>query len=127
MDYCEIRNLFTETTDFIEKINKTPEDIIFIGNEETGESCSWEEFMTLADKDYREHHGNRKVRKDLVIIFSDLSRIHRHVYDNLGEWKFIKRFEMPDKTSKVKTLFCVEDDQLMFDVWTMLKNHREES
>lgn len=124
MSYYETRNLLTETTAFIEKNGKTPEDIIFIGNEETGECCSWEEFKVLADKDYLEEHGARKVRKDFVIIFSDRSRIYRYTYDNLGEFKFIKRFEMPEQKSKIETFFIVEDDELMLEAWDMICGKR---
>ena len=105
-------NFLSETKEAIEKHGHTALDIIFIGIENTGESCSWEGFQTLADKEYHNDFVEQKVHGDLIIVFKDGSRLYRFEYDGQEDWRFLKPFVMPKKLDKIKTLFLYDNDKL---------------
>ena len=112
-------NFLSETKEAIKKHGHTDQEIIFIGIEETGHSCTWEEFQTLADKEYHEDFVEQKVHGDLIIVFSDGSRLYRFGYDGQEEWGFLKPFVLPKKMHKIKTLFLYDDDKLDgYHQWT---------
>lgn len=45
-------NLLEETLAALEENGKTPDDIMFIGDEDGEYGCTWEEFKVLANKEY---------------------------------------------------------------------------
>ena len=98
-------NLLEETIEAIESSGHTNTDIIFIGSESSGHSCSWEEFKTLADKEYDSGYGGNEVAYDLIIAFSDGSTMWRDEYDGSEWWDYSKPFVNPKTTSKIITLF----------------------
>ena len=98
-------NLLKETTDIMLQYEKNPSDIIFIGSEHSEHSCTWEEFVFLADQEYNAGYGSTQVATDLIIIFNDSSRMDRAEYDGCEWWKFMKPFKMPIKKKHVSTLF----------------------
>jgi len=67
-----MKNLKEETQLTIQSNGYSPNDIIFIGAEESGYSCSWEEFQVLANKDYDNGYGGRIVSVDVFHIVCEL-------------------------------------------------------
>jgi len=118
-------NLLEETKAAIEKHGHRPEDIIFIGIPDSGESCSWAEFLALADKEYYEEVGEIKVHKDLIILFKDGSRLYRHDYDTIEEWRYMPAFHMPAEIRPLKSLWMCPEDRLQVGSWDLIKYGRE--
>jgi hypothetical protein len=88
-------NLLKETKDLIEALHQSVDDIIFIGSEASGHSCTWEEFCTLADFEYDNGFGGQNVVADLVIVFRDMTMLHREEYDGSEWWGIRSPFKMP--------------------------------
>lgn len=97
-------NLLNETIEAIRGSGHTPEDIIFIGSEESGHSCTWEEFQALADIEYSHGFGAARVATDLVIVFSDGQKLWRGEYDGSEWWEFSAPFVMPKATKPIVRL-----------------------
>lgn len=97
-------NLLNETKEAIERSNHKPTDIIFIGSEISGHSCSWEEFTSLANHTYDSGFGAQEVANDLIIVFNDGSRLHRREYDGAENWDYHRPFKMPKNTKPIKQL-----------------------
>lgn len=97
-------NLLEETTNIMLEFGKSPDDIIFIGSESSGHSCTWEEFVVLANKDYHAGYGHAEIATDLIIVFKGGSQIEREEYDGSEWWEFRKPFNMPTETKPIVTL-----------------------
>jgi len=98
-------NLLKETQCAIEDSGHNINDIVFIGSEESGHSCTWNEFVELANKDYDSGFGSQKVAHDLVIVFSDNQKMWRSEYDGSECWAFSKSFKKPAVSKPIKSLF----------------------
>lgn len=98
-------NLLEETTNIMLGFEKSPDDIIFIGSESSGHSCTWEEFVVLANKDYHAGYGSAEVATDLIIVFNDGSRLDREEYDGAEWWEFRNPFQMPTEIKPIVNLF----------------------
>ena len=103
-------NLLKETLEDIKLSGHTIMDIIFIGSEESGYYCNWEEFTKLANQEYDDGFGAQEVATDLIIVFSDGSKMWRHEYDGSERWDYSTPFEMPQKVKQIKSLFVNSDD-----------------
>lgn len=79
-------------------------DIVFIGSETSGHSCTWDEFVELANFDYDSGFGSQKVAADLIIVFSDGAKMWRHEYDGSEHWQYSSPFKMPEKRLPVRSL-----------------------
>lgn len=97
-------NLLKETENDILRSGHKVEEIIFIGSETSGHTCTWEEFVKLADKEYDDGFGCAKVATDLIIVFSDGSKMWRDEYDGSENWSYSTPFVMPDNPLPVKRL-----------------------
>lgn len=97
-------NLLQETRQANQVSGHTERDIVFIGSMDSGHNCTWTQFEKLADIDYDADFGRQNVACDLVIEFSDGSRLVRHDYDGEESWKLIKPFRMPVKAHPIKAL-----------------------
>ena len=104
-------NLLKETIDDITQSGHTPADIIFIGSERTGHSCTWDEFQSLADFEYDAGFGAQEVADDLIIVFSDGSKMWRHKYDGSENWEYSTPFVMPEDRLPI-TRLQVKSDQV---------------
>jgi len=102
-------NLLNETIEAIENSGRTVGDIVFIGSEDSGYSCTLEEFVLLADKDYDDGFGAQQVASDLIIVFKDGFKMERHEYDGSEGWDYSKPFRMPPDFISISSLFCVGD------------------
>jgi len=98
-------NLLQETLEDIKQSNHTFEDIVFIGSESSGYSCSWEQFTLLADREYNDGFGAPEVATDLKIVFSDDCAMWRNEYDGSEEWLYSRPFKMPDDKKQIISLF----------------------
>jgi len=98
-------NLLEETLSAIEQSGHKPSDIIFIGSEVSGHSCTWKEFERLAGQEHRDGICVRTVANDLIIVFSDGQRMWRNGYDKIDWWEYFKPFEPPEESRSIQTLF----------------------
>lgn len=98
-------NLLQETLEDIKDSGHTLQDVIFIGSEESGHSCTWEEFEKLADRDYYAGHGAQEVATDLIIVFSDGAKMWRGEYDGAEWWCYSSPFVQPAVTKPIANLF----------------------
>lgn len=96
-------NFLNETAKAIAESGHSPEDIVFIGSTESGHSCTWEEFTSLADFNYDSGYGAAYMASDLVVVFSDGADLHRAEYDGSEWWDFSRPFVAPEKTPPIKT------------------------
>ena len=99
-------NLLNETISAIEKSGHNPSDIIFIGLEYSGYSCSWCEFMSMANVEYNSGFGSNEVVGDLIIVFSNGAKMWRDEYDGSEWWQYSTPFKMPSILKPISTLFC---------------------
>jgi hypothetical protein len=97
-------NLLKETLADIIHSGHEPKDIIFIGSQESGHSCTWEEFQTLADFDYDAGYGSQNVATDLIVVFKDGSFMRRYEYGGSEEWDYFTPFKMPEETKPIRYL-----------------------
>ena len=97
-------NLLTETRDDMESVGLKHEDIIFIGSESSGYSCTWKEFEVLADFNYNNSYGGQEVASDLIIVFKDGSEMERMEYDGYEWWGIRRLFKMPEVRKPILSL-----------------------
>lgn len=97
-------NLLKETLEAIESSGHNVNEIVFIGSEETGHECSWEEFCELANIEYDEGFGAAEVAQDLVVVFSDGQKLWRSEYDGSEWWEHSKPFIRPETAFPIKSV-----------------------
>lgn len=107
-----MRNLLTETREAIHNSGHSTQDIIFIGAEQSGYSCTWDQFVELADRQYDSGYGGQEVARDLIIVFSDKTKMWRGEYDGSEWWEYSDPFVMPapDKIKRLETVFTTDVD-----------------
>lgn len=98
-------NLLKETEADIARSGHTPEDIVFIGSEESGHSCTWAEFEAMANREYDSGFGSPEVATDLTIVFKDGQKMWRAEYDGSEWWEFSKPFVQPAEKKPITGLF----------------------
>jgi hypothetical protein len=101
-----MRNLLDETRAAIADSGHTPADVVFIGSEESGHACTWDEFCLLADREYEEGFGAAEVADDLVIVFRDGAKMWRGEYDGSEWWEYSTPFDPPAEHHTIETLFA---------------------
>jgi hypothetical protein len=101
--------LLKETVEAIGRSGHKVDDIIFIGSEKTGHSCTWKEFEKLADKEYDKGFGSSQVAQDLIIVFSDNAKMWRGEYDGSEWWEYSTPFKMPNEKKTISGLFATVD------------------
>ncbi len=104
-------NLLSETVDCLNDVQRTPSDIIFIGSEVSGHSCTWDEFTNLADIEYAFadtgyawQSAQQEIASDLIIVFRDGGRLRRWEDDGSEGWEFVKPFVMPENLKPIRRL-----------------------
>lgn len=105
-------NLLHETRDAIGRSGHTEKDIVFIGSEKTGHSCTWEEFTELANIEYDSGFGAAEVAQDLIIVFSDGAKMWRGEYDGSEWWEFSTPFKRSEETKPIKRLTVQGTDKV---------------
>lgn len=99
-------NLKQETIKAIEDSGHTPDQIIFIGSEQSGHRCTWEEFCILADRDYDNGFGGQEVARDLIIIFQDGHKMWRAEYNGSEWWRYSTPVNIPEEVHPINTIFA---------------------
>ena len=110
-------NLLKETKADIKNSGHKVSDIIFIGSIDSGYSCTWDEFLTLADIEYRAGFGYQEIASDLTIVFSDGSTMWRAEYDGSEWWEYSKPVKIPENQKQIL--------RLNGGFWTSLENLNE--
>ena len=102
-------NLLIETIEAIKESGHSPRDIEFIGSEKTGHSCTWDQFVVLADKDYELATGGQSVAHDLIVVFAGGAKMWRDYLE--GEtWVYSKPVRLVAVRKEIKQLFTVRAD-----------------
>lgn len=97
-------SLLQETVAFIKHLGQSTEDIIFIGSELSGHSCTWEEFCTLANFKYDNDSGSNEVPMDLLIVFFDMTKLFREECGGSEWWGVHTPFKMPENKKPILRL-----------------------
>lgn len=97
-------NLLKETLEDIKESGHVINDIIYIGAEESGFCCEWAEYEIIANIEYDPGFGAQWIASDLIIAFSDGSKMWRHEYDGSECWVYSKPFKMPADKKKITTV-----------------------
>jgi hypothetical protein len=106
-------NLLKETISVFNSYNLVPHNILFIGCEETAHRCSWEQFQTLADREYDGGYGCAEVLTDLVIVFVDGTKLSRSEYDG-SEWWSVLSQQKPLRHLLLQTQLEIADENYAF-------------
>ena len=114
-------NFLEETKNAIKENKHKPQDIKFIGSLISGHSCTWDEFCSLANKQYDNGFGTHYVPLDLVILFKDSSALHRQEYDGSEYWDFLPALDLDIEKLPIKKLIGYSPDSL-----ASLQNENEE-
>ena len=112
-------NLLQETIKDIENSGHDASDITFIGSLDSGYSCTWGEFLTLADIEYYAGYGGQEIASDLTIVFGDGSTMWRAEYDGSEWWEYSKPVNIPEKQKQIL--------KLKGEYWTSLEDLHENS
>ena len=81
-------NFRDETLEALEDNGRMPEDITFIGTKDGKKSCTWLEFLELADFVYDNGYGGNEITSQLVIEFNE-GMMFRGEYDGSEWWEFL--------------------------------------
>ena len=98
------QNFLSETDEELAEINKTWNDIVFIGSSDCAYSCSVEQFRKLADFDYHSGYGSAEIPESLVILFNDNTWLSRGEYDGSEWWNYNKPPQIPIPGQEIKTI-----------------------
>lgn len=104
-------NFLQETVGAIARSGHTPSEITFIGSLDSGHSCTWQEFMNMADFRYDSGYGAQKIARDLVIAFSDKTYMTRSEYDGAEGWNYNLPLVLPTERKPI-TRLQVRKDQI---------------
>ena len=102
-------NLLQETREAIASSGHTEADTVFIGSEQTGHQCTWDEFVKIADVEYNSGHGAAEVAQDLVVVFADGQKLWRGEYDGSEWWEHSRPFERPAVALPINRLVVPAD------------------
>ena len=102
-------NLLKETIEKLEEENKTTLDVLWCGKIYSGDYTddktigyfTWEEFETLADKEYDSGFGTSKVNEYLIIVGKDWW-LERYEYDGSEWWEYKTMPEKPVNKAIIK-------------------------
>jgi len=100
-------NFLEETIYEIKHLGLKIPDIIFIGSQESGHSCTWKEFRKLAKVGYNNLSKYHKHQPglDLIIVFKNGARMYLYKTDISISWYCTKIFRKPKNQLKIKKLF----------------------
>jgi hypothetical protein len=91
----QMTNFLQETTEDITNANLNTEDIVFIGCQRTGHSCTWEQFKVLANFQYDAGYGGNEIDLALIVVFKNGAIMRRYEYDGSEWWVVYHPFVMP--------------------------------
>lgn len=105
-------NLLQETLWAIENTGHSPSDIRFIGSEESGHSCTWDEFVKLSDFEYDDASGLSEVASDIVIVFNDGILMWREKLNGYADWMHQPTFTIPSELKPISRLISSPEDRV---------------
>lgn len=97
-------NLLKETLEDIKSSGHIIDDIVFIGSEASGFCCEWNEYESIANIEYDNGFGAQEIAADLIVVFSDGSKMWRHEYDGSECWSYSMPFKIPETKKKITTV-----------------------
>jgi len=106
-----MKNLFLETVQAVDVSGHIITDIIYIGSLKSGHSCTWSEFYLLANIEYNNGHGGVVIATDLVIVFTDGSKLWRNSEDGAEWWQFMLSVNNPIRKKPITDLVIDCSDQ----------------
>ena len=99
-----MQNFLEETAEAIREAGLATDDIIFIGSEDTGHQCTWDEFCVLADFEYEDEFSLRAIAEDLVIVFKEGEKMRRVTCEGCEWWEVLWPFHRPEENLPIKHL-----------------------
>lgn len=96
-------NFLNETLEAIDLAGESINNIVYIGTSE--DSCTWEEFKAISDREYDNGLGREYIACDLTIVFKDGCRLVREEYDGSESWIIEEPYTIPESTGKLTTVF----------------------
>jgi hypothetical protein len=97
-----MRNLLNETTEILNRFNKSTKDVKWVGCIEF--KTTWENFEKIADKKYDAGYGGEEVARDLLIVGENWW-LERHEYDGSEWWEFKSLPIEPKAQIEIKSVF----------------------
>ena len=89
-------NLLEETNQRLKAVEKTPSDVLWVGNGEY--VISWDGFVKIADVEYDSGYGAQEIASDLVVVGKDWW-LERDEYDGSEGWSY-KTIPQKNKNTK---------------------------
>lgn len=104
-----MKNLLNETIDILVWNNHHPRDVRFVST--SNASCTWEEFVKLADREYDNGYGGTEVAEDLVVVGKNWW-LERHEYDGSEWWEHKTMPKQPGtgSLSSIRDIFPRHED-----------------
>lgn len=94
--------LLEETLEELKYLQKTPEDVDWVGTSDGEYSVTWDEFVEIAKNiKYDAGYGSVYINMQLVVVFKDQSWLEREDYDGAENWI---RKKAPKKRKNPKKL-----------------------
>lgn len=100
-----MKNLLQETVDTLKSHYNSPEDVLYIKDNEN--YTTWGKFSDIANIEYDEGYGNQEVEPTLMIVGKDFW-LERHEYDGSEWWEYKSKPVKPDTQGPV-TVFSNRD------------------
>ena len=99
-----MQNFLAETRKRISEEGLATDDIIFIGSEDTGHQCTWDEFCDLADFKYQDEFSVLVIAEDLVIAFKGGEKLWRRNQGRCEWWEVSRPFLRPEGNLPIRRL-----------------------
>jgi len=88
-----------ETIEKLNNLNKSFEDIIFIGSKNGKEIVK---DISILNVDYYSSYGTVEIFEDLVVVFTDHTWLSRHEYDGSEWWIYNKLPTIQEDAKEMK-------------------------
>lgn len=105
-------NLLEETIQALSNNDKTPSDVLWVGDRTV--AFSWDYFVSIADKEYDSGFGGQEVLAELLIVGKDWW-LERYEYDGAEKWVFKTMPIKPAREYDMPSVF--ENDYEDLEVW----------
>lgn len=100
-----MENLYDETVRCMMLNGLLPMDIMFIGSPLSGHTCTWQEFIKLANREYNTESDIQRVASDLIILFKNGATMIRRKDKNSEWWQTLNNIQHCPSPQKIKSLF----------------------
>ena len=100
-----LTNLLQETITYLASNNLSPSDVVWVGNREGTIWFSWDQFASMADKEYDDGYGACEVCVDLVVVGGDWW-LERWEEDGSEGWMLCRELRISGDGVLPSSLFC---------------------